>query len=729
MVKRPLLMICICLIALIFIWTYCFNGPPYSEALPIKEEARLIVTGQICQKEKTNLYLKSIQVFDSGTGQVQQINPKFKIICEVNLQESELSLGQKIKLSGNWESFSHASNPGQFDSANYYGVMYVTGKLVDCSLEAQGEKYWFFREHLYRLRRALEERLYRALPEKEASILAKMLLGEGKNLDKEVKNLYQRNGIVHILSISGLHITMIGMCVYQLLRKCSCPILPAAAIACIVLLLYGCMTGFSVSSLRAIGMFLIHMLGEITGRTYDMLTAIGLVMASMLMKNPRWIFHSGFLLSFASVAAIGCLYPVLPLDEVNLKKSAVPPPWIIRFLIRRCKDMLKGLWASAAISIFTLPITLYFFYEVPVYAPFINLLVIPFMGVVMVAGIGLMVMPDIPLLAQGEHIILNGYERVCLLFEKLPYHTWCPGRPEIWQIVIYYVGILAVLWLCQKKSRWFILSVAGLILLLGMRFDNSTQVSFLDVGQGDCIVVRTQDGRNYLFDGGSSSYKVAENIMEPFLKYHGVDSLDGVFISHPDKDHVSGILDMLDSGNIDISCLYLPLVDQTCQDGYEELLDRVTDQQVRYYGAGDMLEYKDLKITCLHPEKGLKAQSNVYSGCFLLEIQTLKILLTGDVESEGEDMLLEELDVRGIEKIHVLKVAHHGSKNSTDEDFLEQIKPSISVISCGKRNLYGHPHAELLERLEKSGSKILTTPESGAITVKVGKRTVIETWK
>lgn len=727
--KRPLLLICICLIALISIWTYCFDGPPYPEALPVREEARLIITGQICQKEKTNLYLKSIQIFDSGTGQVHQIHPKFKIICEVNLQESKLSLGQNIKLSGQWESFSHATNPGQFDFADYYAVLNIAGKLTECSVEAKGSEYWHLRELLYQLRCVLEERLYQALPEKEASILAKMLLGESGSLDKEIKELYQRNGIVHILSISGLHITMIGMCVYGLLRKCSCPVLPAVAAGMVILLLYGCMTGFGVSSIRAIGMFSIHMLGEITGRTYDMLTAISLVMAAMLLRNSRWIFHSGFLLSFASVSAMGCLFPILPLEEVTLKKSAVPPPLIIRFLIRRCGGLVKGLWASCAISIFTLPITLYFFYEVPVYGAFVNLLVLPFVGIVMGLGIGVMIMPEASWLIQGEHIILNGYEKVCLLFERLPYHTWCPGRPKLWQIIVYYAGIFLVLWLCRKKNRWYVLSITGLILLLGLRFGSDTTVSFLDVGQGDCIVVMTEEGHNFMFDCGSSSNKVAENIVEPFLKYHGVDALDGVFISHPDKDHISGILDMLDSRNIDIACIYLPMVDRSCRDGYEEILSRVTDQAVRYYGAGDWLASENLKITCLHPEKGLEALPNVYSGCFLLEVQKISILLTGDVEAKGEDLLQEILDERGIEKVDVLKVAHHGSKNSTDEDFLEQINPIVSVISCGRNNMYGHPHAELVERLAASGSKVMTTPENGAITVNVGKRALIESWK
>ena len=737
--RRPLLFGCICLAAFIAIRTCFFDAPPFYNEFPVKEEEQITITGQIYQKEyrsyygtdQINLYLKSIQIIYPDTGQVSKINPKYKIICEWEPDAEEPELGRYVQIRGTWQSFEHASNPGQFDYADYYGTQYIVGKMKKSSLEINGEHYWYLREKLFKLRNLLQGRLYQALPEKEASILSKMLLGVNAGLDKEVKELYQRNGIVHILSISGLHITMLGMGVYKLLRRSSCPIMPAAMVGAGFLLLYGCMTGFGISVCRAVGMYMIHMLGEVTGKNYDLLTATGVMLTFMLIDNPRLIYHCGFMLSFASVLGIGCLYPILPLQEAALKKKAVPPSAIVRFLLRRFGGMLQGLWGSVAISIFTMPITLYYFYEIPVYSPFVNLLILPFMGMVMVVGIMLMILSRFSLLAGLEHIILNGYEKVCLLFEQLPGHTWVAGRPDLWQIGVYYVGIILIIWLCGKKSKWWSFGIILCVIFLGTDHRSDTDVTFLDVGQGDCIVVMTKSGKNYMFDGGSGSEKgVGKEIISPFLKCHGIGELDGIFISHPDEDHISGVRELIEQELVKIDTIYLPNVSSECKENYQEFLTCVADQKIVYYSKGDYVKTGNIKISCLHPVENFSGETNTYSGCFLLEQREngFKILLTGDVEGAGEVLLTEQLREQGISQIQVLKVAHHGSKYATSEAFLEQTDPVLAVISCGNKNAYGHPHEALLERLEKYAEKICVTKDTGAVTI-IPKKEKVKIWK
>jgi len=737
--RRPLLFGCICLTALIVVLTCCLDAPPFYNEFPVKEGDQITITGQIYQKEyrsyygtdQVNLYLKSIQIIYPDTGQVSKINPKYKIICEWKPDVSEPELGRNVQIRGTWQLFEHASNPGQFDFADYYGTQHIVGKVKKCFLKVQGEHYWYLREKLFKLRNILQARLYQALPEKEASILSKMLLGVNTGLDKEVKELYQRNGIVHILSISGLHITILGMGVYKLLRKCSCPLVPAAVAGVGFLLLYGGMTGFGISVCRAVGMYMIHLLGELTGKNYDLLTATGVMLVLMLVDQPRLIYHSGFMLSFSSVAGIGCLYPILPLQEAALKKKAVPPPVIVRFLLRRFGGLLQGLWASVSISIFTMPIMLYYFYEIPVYSPLVNLLVLPFMGMVMVVGIVLMILPWFSLLAVSEHIILNGYEKVCLLFEQLPGHTWITGKPGLWQIGVYYAGILLIIWLCGKKSKWWSLGIVLCVIFLGTNLRSNTEVTFLDVGQGDCIVVMTENGKNYMFDGGSGSVKnVGREVISPFLKYHGIRELDGVFISHPDEDHVSGVRELIEQELVKIDTIYLPNVSPRCKEDYQKFLMCVTDQKIVSYSAGDYVKTGDIKMLCLHPAKGFSAETNVYSGCFLLEQgdEDFRILLTGDVEGVGEELLTEQLREQGISTIQVLKVAHHGSKYATSKSFLRQTDAVLAVISCGQKNVYGHPHEELLERLEKYADRIYITKDTGAVTI-IPKKGKVKIWK
>ena len=733
--KRPLLFGCIWLMVCVCVWTYYSDAPPFYKDISILKEGHILLTGQICQKEyssyygtnQTNLYLQSIQIIDQDTGQVSEFNPSYKIICELKNISTDPELGRKIQVTGQWKFMEQASNPGQFDAAEYYYSRKIMGRLKEGSIRAMGSSYWHIREWLSDLRVFLKKRIYTALPNKEASIVAKMLLGEKSGLDQEIRDLYQRNGIVHILSISGLHITIMGMGLYRFLRKCTCPVIPAAFAGTIFLFLYGAMTGFGISSVRAIGMYGIHMLGILSGRTYDQLTATGVMMAGMLCFDRGLIENSGFWLSFGSVAGIGLLTPVMQSAPLRVKRPGIGGERIRFFLKKYCSGLLQSLWLSTSISIFTLPITLYFFYEVPIYSAFVNLMVLPFMGFVMGAGIVLMIFPNLALVSWVEQSILSGYERVCLFMDGVPGHTWIAGRPEWWQIGVYYAGLLGIIWLYQRKAKkgsrflgrkGWLLGIPILVFLLGMDVSSKDSVHFLAVGQGDCIVVMTKTGKTYLFDGGSSSQRnVGEDIILPFLKYHGISVVDGVFISHPDMDHISGILELLDQDIIEVKALYLPNIEAEDGQDFETILKAVTTQMVRYYSAGEFMGEGNLQITCLHPEDDFEGENNEYSGCFLLENQNLRVLLTGDVEGEGENCLILQLKKRGIHHVQVLKAAHHGSGNTTSEEFLKTLQADLAVISCGKNNLYGHPHEDMLKRLEEAGIRQCITWEVGCVSV------------
>ena len=356
------------------------------------------------------------------------------------------------------------------------------------------------------------------------------------------------------------------------------------------------------------------------------------------------------------------------------------------------------------------------------------------MGMIMAAGFVLMLLPDFTLLAQVEHIILGGYERVCLLFERLPGHTWLVGRPEIWKIVVYYLTLFLIIWLCSgdrvgeqksisggarfriRRSTWWACCLLLPVLFLGIRFNREDTMAFLAVGQGDCIVLMTQTGKTYLFDGGSSSEKsVGEDIIQPFLAYHGVSKIDGVFLSHPDEDHMNGVIELLEKKLVEVGCIYLPDVAEECKADCQEIIE--ASPQIVYYSAGDYLKEGESLITCMHPSEGFYGETNAYSGCFLVESPGWKVLLTGDVEANGENLLTEQLIANKIEQVQILKVPHHGSKYSMEEKFLNAFSTQLAIISCGKENAYGHPHDETIGKLEKKGIPYCITWQSGCITV------------
>lgn len=773
--RRPLLLICLCLVIVMAFSHYAGDSP--CECFP--QEETVTVTGRIDQKDDTSFYLK-VQTIAAVSRQenpiiVQQKNfDKCRLICEYDRAES-LPLGSVVALRGTFRQFSPATNPGEFDYERYYHSLGFVGRVQETEILGRGEPGSPIPEGLYQLRRYWKERLYRVFPEKEASVMAAVLLGDKSGLDSEIKELYQNNGVIHILSISGLHITVIGLGLYRLLRRLGMPVWLAALCGGAALTLYGIMTGLSVSACRAIGMYLLRMLALLCGRTYDMLTALGVMAVLLVWDNPGYVEHMGFLLSFGSIAGVGVLCPALTPAKEEMG------PQRQRYVEGRFRKLFgqmgKRLWSGAcqgflaglSITLTTLPIQLWFTYEVPVYSVLLNVLLLPFMGVVLAAGLVAMLAPGLGFVGTLDIIILAGYERLCILFDGLPFHTWSPGRPRVWQVALYYALWFLVAWgtgWYRRQKRRALAAVKGpageavrgaavkaaavkaavlvlAVLLLGVRVIREDRITFLDVGQGDCICVQLSSGEVYLFDCGSiSRSRIGERVLIPFLKYSGIRHVDGIFLSHPDADHENGLIELLALGgreHITVGQVILPgIAKDRREEAFGELLAAAEaaaqkeEIRVNYVQAGDNLWRAGAgkrqppadggeRFLCLHPGEGFPAEEpNAYSACFYLELEGgFSLLLTGDVEGAGETALLKELRERGIADVTVLKAAHHGSRHSTSGELLEQISPDLAVISCGRKNRYGHPHQETLERLAEERTLVYRTDECGAVMVRV----------
>lgn len=744
--RRPLLSVCICLFVIGAFIMQCTNPPPWQVDNTGWEGEQVTIIGQVYDKEyrvangeeKLLLYLNSVYYSDSTennllqnqnySNKLSKINSFEKIICDIAEMDSEEAvkvpaLGSRIIIKGKWEAMKPATNPGEFDAAGYYAIEGICARVQDAVILDNRGGCWQVKEALYRLRRNLLKNLYEVFPQKEASILAKMLLGDGSGLDKEIRELYQSNGIVHILSISGLHISMLGMGLYWLLRRFMVPVIPAAIVGGSVIFLYGIMTGFSISAVRAIGMYLIHMLGEIIGKTYDMLTAMGVLGITMFMDNPLLVYHSGFLLSFGSVCGLGVLSPILQISGEYLRKKTKESKWIV--ICRTAGNkFVTGLITSLSVSLFILPIQLFFFYRIPLYSVYLNLLVIPFMSIVMIIGLLVMAFPVLSFLCPIEIGIFKWFEWLCLNFEKIPGHNLLFGRPQVGKIICYYLILLLAIGVDKYHKKWLTICILTIsVIMLLWSGNHGLEIFILDVGQGDCICVRTEDNRCFLFDGGSSSKQnIGEKVIQPFLEYQGIGKIHGIFLSHKDEDHYNGIIQLLEQDEIIIERIYLPNVESMTSFGKQ--LRKMSNADIQFVERGDVWKVGEFTLECLHPAKNYSADDNTSSACFLLREGEFSMLLTGDVEGEGEMLLLEELKKRKITHINALKVAHHGSVYSTSEEFLKQVTPIVAFISCGRRNVYGHPHAETLERLERTSTKIWSTTERGAIKIDVKRKEI-----
>lgn len=714
-----------CLALLVFLILQLIPPGFFYEPRAVTEKCDAQVTGRVSRRtdkdNKTQLYLENCQVeWESGRCEAGRM---LIYLSEIK----DYPVGTDLSLSGTIYPTEEPTNPGQFNSRLYYA-----GKGISCTFYAEcvqvtGGHPAPVRESLTLLGKRLGEVYRQVLEEKDSRLLGAMVLGRKEGLDPEIKELYQRNGISHLLAISGLHVSLVGMGLYRLLRRLTGSYAAAGIPSVLFLAAYGWMTGGSISTVRAALMCGMAILADLLGRTYDMLTGIGVSALILMFVNPLNARQSAFLLSYGAVLAIALILPVWKL----YKKKYGP--------------LGQALSVSLSVLFLTFPLLLCFFYEYPLYATLLNLFAIPLMSILMVCGIlcggtGLFCLPAARLLAIPCHLILLFYEWAGKRCLGLPGALLTMGCPAGWKILLYY-GILTAgllrLYREKYRERYFrgsepflpgkrVLAAAAAPLalclcLLCTRVFRGLEIRMLDVGQGDAVYLRGPDGTTCLYDGGSSSVKNAGAYrILPFLKWSGTGQLDYILISHMDRDHISGVQELLEdskkSGGIRIGHVVLPKLSAK-DEAYEEMeaLIREAGIELLYMEAGDRLEGGAWSLTCLWPESGTGADDrNELSMVVLAEYGDFQMLLTGDIGEKAEERLAASGRLCEAE---ILKVAHHGSKYSSTEIFLGQVQPAVSLISCSASNRYGHPGEETLERLRESGSRVFITRDCGAVRV------------
>ncbi len=785
--RRPLAFVCS--LVVIFISVLVYAGVlPLRRELPLLGDGRHVtVTGRAEEIYEKYIVIKVTEHEQDASRHTDEMpipgSVKLLVYFSDSIVIENIRLGETLTLTGRFESFSHAMNPGQFDACDYYTAKGYDAKLADASISVRDGKCAPVSEALRQLRLKMKERIYHVCPEKEASVLCDLLLGDKGGIDKETKELYQNNGIAHLLSISGLHISILGMGCFSLLRKLRCRHIPAALASAGILVLYLIMTGASVSATRAVGMFVIRMFSFPAKRTEDPLTSLSLMAAIVLILDPGSIRNVSFLLSYG--AALG-IYTFLP--SVNALVFAGKEKQ--RFyeddtLRKRLRDLSRKIasatlhsfvW-SLGITLFTLPVQLYFFYRVSIYAVFLNLLILPCMSLLVFSGMILMV-PGLGFVGKLSCLLLNIFESLCRCAERLPHHTWNPGRPGKAFIVIYYLIIIVLIIsgrmiiasrrgyilrmlpyfsrkgkrrirkadeLTQRADKGYIrpalilITVCTAIMLFVIRFPLPVRNSCtqLYVGQGNCNVMITDAGEVYIFDGGSSSEKnTGQYIILPFLRYSGLSRIDGIFISHSDEDHINGLLELIENAgdwNLNIGGVYI--TPQMRDDGSvntEHLLSacRAAGVPVTCITAGDTRQSGDTHFTCLHPAADYVPEDpNSGSMCILAEFHahavsepgespgtSFSLLIPGDVQESGETALTQAIATAlNGRRLDIYITAHHGSSGTTTEDFLNAAHPRLAINSAGLDNRYGHPHPETLARLENAGCTYLTTYKTGAV--------------
>ena len=704
------------------------------DSILIGEEPLVVtVTGQIrsIQSSKKSYKILLEQV------QYEETEDTSACILIYTEEVSGLSIGNEIEATGELSRFPRATNAYQFDQAAYYKMQNIDYRLYASNIQKRGEKVSFFAEHLYRLRRRCLQVFDTIADEEVASSLSAMVLGEKSLLESDTKEIYQVGGIAHIISISGLHIALLGMSLFSLLQR-SIGLKVAVVATILFVIAYGILTNFSVSTNRAVLMLVLLLVAKLVGRTYDLLSAVALSGLFILIREPMQVYQAGFLFSYGAVLGISVVYPCMMgvVDEEWLKNGRIwkeeQAGFIRGQLYKKVRHLryrtVRTLLMQAAIFFTTLPAVAWFYYKTPLYSFFVNLLVLPFVSLIILFGllgamVGMISLPLGQLLLVPAILILQLDLKLCRFIGTLPAHYVVLGKPQMGTAVLYMVLLIVACVLMVRKYRSGMLCLAAAVCLLGMpRPRTGLTITSLDVGQGDCYLLQAPEG-TYLMDAGSTTEKeVGKYRILPYLYGSGITTIDLVFASHGDEDHVSGIYELLTAVShkeLRIGKLVLP--DTRYQDASLQKLAKAGKEagvEVVCMEQGWMVQDGELAITCLHPAREYVASdANGYSLVLSLRYGAFSMLFTGDLTSEAEKALLEE----GLSKHDVLKVAHHGSKYSSSKAFLERVAPSDALISSGRKNRYGHPHKEAVERLKEVGSRIWNTKEGGMLTIQVEK--------
>lgn len=624
--------------------------------------------------------------------------------------------GSEISVYGEWMTFSVGDNPGQFDEYRYYKAQGISAKLMAKEVWVTKEKKGGVGVVLWQLRSRMKAVYRKVLPETEAGILEAMLLAEKGGLSQEIKQMYRDAGFSHILAVSGLHLSLLGMGFYKLLKRLRAGSNAAVVLACVLVVLYSMFTGLGIPVVRAAIMLLLALFAAPAGKTYDAPTGLAASALVILARQPLQLFMAGFLLSFGAVAGILLFSNVFL--QLGVRKFA----------------------ASLGVQLALLPLLLWFYYEVPVYSLLLNLLVVPFLSLllvlaVLIGGLGSIWLFAGKFFAGGAYVLLRGYGAVCRINEKLPGYRFCYGRPAVWQMFLYYALLIGFYFLCQyyvKKQRggrkcFLFLGVFLIFLLPG---EKELTVTQLAVGQGDCAVLQ-KGGMTVLVDAGSSVKNGAERILIPYLQYHGDTVVEYVFLSHTDEDHCSMLLELLDrmaQGRREVVVKTLVMTKAAeKEEKYALLCEKAEAAEVAMtsFAAGDMLPLGGEWLVCLSPEEGEDAGgTNENSMVLALSGEEVFWLFTGDIAQAQEKKVVEKLGqyaafAEGKQKY--LKAAHHGSKYSNSAQILQHFTGGTAVISCGRGNRYGHPHAEALFRMEEADIHPVLTWESGAVRWRGGR--------
>lgn len=706
----------------------------------VKENRTFIIDGQVIDTSFTSNGRQRITLSTHAFYIENKTFIENMLIQAILEHDVKVNIGDKITLQGQLLQLNGIRNPGGFNQFLFLRtrkIQYTMFPQVISHIETVENLQTF----LHSTRNKLINVFDTVLPKAESGIIRSMVVGDRSNLDEDIVDLYRISGMYHILVISGLHISILMAALNKGLEK-FLSVKLSAIITLIFLVFYSMLVGNGVSVVRAVTMAGVFIVGKIIYRERDFITSISFAAICLLLYEPLYLWDIGFQFSF--VAVFGIAVATEPIDRaiwILFRNLDFLQPLFNKHKFR------KSFAVNVAVFLSISPISVYHFYFFMPYSIIANIIIIFTANLVVVLGftigiVGLINLKIAEILAGGLFVLLKVYEKVATLFSGLPYSSILIGQPPKLLIVGYYIVFISLIYMLSAfgnkykiRKKYFLFSFSLYIILIiinNIKY-TSLEVAFLDVGQGESIVINSNN-EVYIIDGGGvRNREIGENmginVLIPFLNNRGIRNIDKVFVTHEDADHIIGIIEIIGKKNIG-EILTTFAIDR--ENELFLMLEHLANKYnvpISFIGESYSFKSKDgIYIDVLYPfyDKTFR-NPNDTSLVLMVNYRGIDFLLTADIDKQTE---YEIIDRGKNVSAHVLNIAHHGSRFSTSQRFLDEVSPIIGVVSAGRNNVFGHPTREVVEKLENANIPLYSTIDSGAVIIRTSGEiiTVIETF-
>ena len=614
------------------------------------------------------------------------ISNKEKIIIYYYLKDDnkiDIKLGDKIKVLGEFRKPKPNTTKNLFNYQKYLynkNVFYLVNASKIYKLSSTKNIY-------YKLKQIIKKQT------ENSPYLKAFILGDKEDISKQATTSYQENGISHLLAISGMHITLLSSIVLKILKKLKITEEKRYLYTSILLIIYLMLIGLSASALRGVLFFILFSINKIYYFYIKPQNIFIVVLSISLLIDPYYIYDIGF--SYSFLISLTLL----------LTASSITGNYL------QC--LLKTSIISFLVSI---PISLYNYYQINLLSIIYNLFYVPLVSLIIfpLSLISLFIKPLIPIynifiyILEKSSIVLNEISLGKLIFPKLP-------------LIIYFIYLLIIIFIIKKltiKENKYLLI---LIVLLFLHYayptlTRTTYIKMIDVGQGDSILIHSNNESVLIDTGGSidnDESKIVINTTIPLLKSLGIKKLKYLILTHGDADHMGEAKHLIDSFKVKNI-----LINNGEFNYLEKELISKTDN-IKIAKEGTIIKCGDITMVQLNTDL---TDENDSSQIYYAMYKNYSILFTGDASLKSEDYILNNYD---LSKIDILKVGHHGSKTSTGINLIDKLEPKIALISVGKDNKFNHPNQMVLDNLKTS--QIYRTDINGTITLKLNKIVKVQT--